>query len=110
MISREQGSTRLRPPFRSRGGGVSNLAGPQVLADRNDDFAAAIDHNARAGPLETWADGNLDNRNGEQRSKKENHRSHVIPRQVEAPGEVTISGRRKNGIKRTLQKCILAEN
>jgi hypothetical protein len=63
-----------------------------VPADRNDDFAAAIDHDARAGPLETWTDGNLDNRNGEQRREKENHRSHVIPRQVDVPGEVNISG------------------
>jgi hypothetical protein len=66
-----------------------NFPALQVLADRNDDLAAAIDDNGGAGSLEAWAKGNLDNRNGKQRSEKEDHRSHVIPRQVDVPSEVT---------------------
>jgi hypothetical protein len=59
-----------------------------MLADRNDDFAAAIDYDAGAGPLEAWTNSNLDNGNGKQRSEKENHRSHVIPRQVNVPARL----------------------
>jgi hypothetical protein len=81
-----------------------------MLADGNNDFAAAIDKNLNAVPLEPRRHGGLDNRNGKQRSEKENYRSHVIPRQVDVPDEVSNSGRRKIGKKRSLQKCILTEN
>jgi hypothetical protein len=49
-----------------------------MLADRSLD--AAIDDNH--WPLKVRTNGNLNNRNGKQRSEKENHRSHVSPGQV----------------------------
>jgi hypothetical protein len=81
-----------------------------MLTDGNDDLAAAIDENGCAGPLVPWADGDLDNRDGEQRNEKDDHRTHMNPRQVDVPAEVTISGYRKIRIKRTLQNCIPPEN
>ncbi len=47
-----------------------NFPALQVLADRNEDLAAAIDDNRRAGPREAWPKGNLDNRNEKQRREK----------------------------------------
>jgi hypothetical protein len=82
-------STCFRPPSGSRGRVESNFPALQVLADRNEDLAAAIDDNWRAGPREAWPKGNLDNRNEKQRREKENNCPHVIPRQVDVPGEVT---------------------
>jgi hypothetical protein len=63
-----------------------------MLADRKDDLAAAIDENRGAGPLEPGAKGDLDNRDGQQRDKEESDFSHVIPRQVDVPGDVSING------------------
>jgi hypothetical protein len=80
-----------------------------MLADGNDDLAAAIDEDGGAGPLEPWTDGDLDNRDGEQRNEKDDHRTHMKPPQPDLPAEVSISGCRKIHIKRTLQKCILQE-
>jgi hypothetical protein len=81
-----------------------------MLADGYDDLAAAIDENGGAGPLEPWTQGDLDNRDGQQRNEEENQRSHVIPRQADVPAEVTINKEGKTRIQRTLQKCILPED
>ena len=62
-----------------------------MLADRNDDLAAAIDENRGAGPHESRPEGDLGNRNRQQRHKKENDCSHVIPDKVDVPGNVSIN-------------------
>src|SRR5258707_175867 len=70
-------SAPLRTSPRSLTYRVFDIPGPQTLADRNDDLAAAIDDDGSAGPLEPWAGGDLDNRNGQQRNEKDDHRTHV---------------------------------
>jgi hypothetical protein len=50
-----------------------------MLADRKDDLIAAINANRGASPLEPGPEGDLDDRDGEQRDKKDSDGSHVIP-------------------------------
>jgi hypothetical protein len=53
-------------------------------------------------------DRNLENRDSQRRNK--NDRSHVSPRQVDVPGDVTMELIGENRIKPTLQKCVLQVN
>jgi len=82
-------SAGVRPPLRTRAHPVSDLPGPQMLADRNDDLAAAIDDHGYATPLEPRTDGDLDNRDGQQCNEKDDHGSHMNPRQADVPAEIT---------------------
>ena len=82
-------STGLWPPFGPRSGAEPSFPALQVLAERDDDLVAAIDNDGGTGPRKVRTKGNLHNRNGEQRTEKHDHRSHVIPRQVDVPGEAT---------------------
>jgi hypothetical protein len=81
-----------------------------MLADRDDDVGASIDENGGAGALDPRTESDLDNRDGQQRNKEENDRTHVIPRQVDVLEEVIINNSVKVRIRRTLQKCIGAAN
>jgi hypothetical protein len=81
-----------------------------MLADREDDVGTSIDENGGAGMLDPRTEGDLDNRDGQQRNKEENDRTHVIPRQVDLPEEVSINNSGKIRIRRSLQKCIGADN
>jgi hypothetical protein len=81
-----------------------------MLADGNDDLVAAINEDGRTSPLVPWTERNLNNRDGKQRNKKDDHGTHMIPSAGRCAVEVIISGDHKIDINRTLRKCILREN
>jgi hypothetical protein len=81
-----------------------------MLADRNDDLAAAIDDDGDAGAIEPRTHGDLHDRDSQQCNEIDDHRSHMTPSTADVAAEVTIKRCRKIHIKRTLQKCILPEN
>jgi hypothetical protein len=80
-----------------------------MLADRDDELAAAIDDDRRAGPLELRTDGDLNKRNGEQHNEKDEQRSHLIPPRPDLRQEVTINGT-ENSYLANLTKMYSAEN
>jgi hypothetical protein len=81
-----------------------------MLADGNDDLVAAINKDGRTSPLVPWTERDLNNRDGQQRNKKDDHGTHMIPSAGRRAAEVIISGGHKIGINLTLRKCILMEN
>jgi hypothetical protein len=81
-----------------------------MLADGSDDPVAAIDEDGRTSPLVPWTERDLNNRDGQQRNKKDDHGAHMIPSAGRCAVKVIISGDRKVDINRTLRKCILREN
>jgi hypothetical protein len=78
--------------LRLRAHRVFDIPGTQSLAERKDDLAAAIDEDGSARALEPLTDGDLDNRDCEQRNEKDDHRTHEIPPQPDEPVEATIKG------------------
>jgi hypothetical protein len=81
-----------------------------VLADRNDDLAAAIDDDRDTGAIKPWTDGDLHDWDSQQNNEIDDHGSHMIPSTVDVAVEVTTERSRKFHLKRTLQKCIPPEN
>jgi hypothetical protein len=87
-------STRSRSPLGSRGRRELDLPGPEMLADRKNDLAAAIDDRG-IGAREPRIKGDLDNRDRQQRNEEDDHRPHVFPPQQDAAAEATINGGQK---------------
>jgi hypothetical protein len=76
-----------------------------MLADRNDDLAALIDANRGAGPLEPRTEGDLNDRNGEQHDKEDDHCPHDDPpHRPDLTAEVSINGYGETRIRLSLTK------
>jgi hypothetical protein len=91
-------STRPPSPFRSWAQRVFNVGSPQVPADRNDDLAAAVDHDRDAGAIEPRTHDDLHDRDRQQRNEIDDHGSHLIPSTADLATEVSINRPLKFGL------------
>jgi hypothetical protein len=81
-----------------------------MLADRNDDLSTAIDDDGGACPLEPGTEGDLNDRDGQERNKKENQGSHVIPRQVSCWGRLASTSSVKFAFSEPYKNVYYAKN